>query len=162
LFVWPLKRQIFALCRPNCAKFELLRKFPTSLRCSHAPGDQFSCVRGLIWLRKSSGIAILFFFEKLCRTATALASFFCLSVHALDKRKKKQTIPPHFASSVSLPEITKIRLRAFAAKRHSCLFICSGKDWILLCQFFIILALVFEVSGFKITDCILRSMFSSC
>jgi hypothetical protein len=125
LFVWPLKRQIFALCRPNCAKFELLRKFPTSLRCSHAPGDQFSCVRGLIWLRKSSGIAILFFFEKLCRTATALASFFCLSVHALDKRKKKQTIPPHFASSVSLPEITKIRLRAFAAKRQSivCLFV---------------------------------------
>jgi len=45
-------------------------------------------------------------------------------VHALDKRKKKQTIPLHFASSVSLPEITKIRLRAFAAKRQSCLFVC--------------------------------------
>jgi hypothetical protein len=67
-------------------------------------------------------------------------------VHALDKRKKKQTIPLHFASSVSLPEITKIRLRAFAAKGQSCLFVCCGKDWILLCQFYIILALVFEVS----------------
>jgi hypothetical protein len=44
-------------------------------------------------------------------------------VHALDKRKKKQTIPLHFASSVSLPEITKIRLRAFAAQRQSCLFV---------------------------------------
>jgi hypothetical protein len=93
-----------------------------SLRCSHAAVDQFSCVHGFVWLRKSSGIAILFFLEKLCRTATALASFFCLSVHALDKRKKKQTIPLHFASSVS-PEITKIRLRAFAAKRQSCLFV---------------------------------------
>ncbi len=99
LFVWPPKRQIFALCPRNCAKFELLRKFPTSLRCSHAPVDQFSCVHGFIWLRKSSGIAILFFLEKLCRTATALAIFFCFPVHALDKRKKKQTIPLYFASS---------------------------------------------------------------
>jgi hypothetical protein len=41
----------------------------------------------------------LFFLEKLCRTATALAIFFCFPVHALDKRKKKQTIPLYFASS---------------------------------------------------------------